>query len=293
MGKFKTDDFDIKAGSLGSEVRVVKYESDFAPKVEPFTPARIHGPTESEYGSGRRKGASSASKKGGDRKDQRFALSPLLRDALSIEEEEQRAIEARVQARVRELSEQARAEGREAGHQEGLRKGREEAMARFREEMAPQVDRIQSLFAELDRAKGEIFSANERFLIELVYRVGRTVLLRELATDRDFLMRLTRELVERVGVRENVRIRIAAEDAQLIGRIRENLEKSLGNMKNLNVETSNEIRRGGCKIETDWNAIDATIEQQLQGVYEGLIGGAGSASGGSGPVAPASGEPAA
>ena len=49
--------------------------------------------------------------------------------------------------------------------------------------------------------KAEIYRANERFLIETVFRVARMVALKEISADKDYLSRLTHDLIERtVGV---------------------------------------------------------------------------------------------
>jgi flagellar biosynthesis/type III secretory pathway protein FliH len=54
--------------------------------------------------------------------------------------------------------------------------------------------------------------------------------------------------------------------------LREELPKIMGEMKNLRFETSDQIVDGGCSIETQWSAIDATVDTQLKGIYEALIG---------------------
>jgi flagellar biosynthesis/type III secretory pathway protein FliH len=46
----------------------------------------------------------------------------------------------------------------------------------------------------------------------------------------------------------------------------------MGTLKNLTVEFSNQAHRGGCILETEWNAIDASLDTQFAGIYEALVG---------------------
>ena len=46
----------------------------------------------------------------------------------------------------------------------------------------------------------------------------------------------------------------------------------MGDLKNLQIEGSDQFRSGGCTVETQWNAIDASIETQLKGLYDALMG---------------------
>src|SRR6185369_5596160 len=122
-----------------------------------------------------------------------------LRRPLSVEEEERRAIEEKVRARVSSMSDEVKEKAHTTGYQEGLKKGYEEAFRRFQQEGAERLARFEKLLNESENAKQEIFRANERYLLELIFRIARTVLLREAKTDKELVMRLARELIDRVG----------------------------------------------------------------------------------------------
>jgi flagellar assembly protein FliH len=213
-----------------------------------------------------------------NRKDARFALNPLVRDPLAIEEEERRAIEERVVKRVEMVEKEAKAAATEAGYKDGLKKGRDEAFAKFNKDAEARLTKFDGLLAEFENAKTQIFKANERFVLEMISRISRMVLLRELKTDKEYLLRLTRELIERVGVRDHITIRFNPDDMQTVATLKNDLEQTLGALKNLNIEASAGVRLGGCELETQWNAIDASVETQLQGIYDALTDGKGSAS---------------
>jgi flagellar assembly protein FliH len=279
MSKFKQNELGIKEeyeGKAKAEARVVKLDKPVERIVTQFQFGKISKRGEGDYAAIKARygalAATDAERAARAQKDRRFSLNPLLRDPLSVEEEERRVIDEKVRARVEAVSALAREQAAREGYQAGLKKGYEEASSQFKTDGARRLEQLDALLAAAETAKVDIFRANERFLMELLYRVARMVLLRELKTDKEYLLRVCRDLIERVGVRENIKIRVHPEDMATMGKLREGLEGAFGAMKNLNVESSNQVELGGCMIETEWNAIDASLETQLQGVYEALVG---------------------
>jgi flagellar assembly protein FliH len=265
-----------EADVMKNDVRVMKLDMGAAPVVQQFSFGKLQRAGEGTYASTKAKYGSLASTDEGrvpkGQRERRFSLNPLLKEPLSIEEEERRVIEEKVAARIAAVSEEARAKAREEGYKAGLEQGHQEAYQRFAQESVERLTNFDAMLAEAENAKQEIYRANERFLMELVFRIAKMVTLKEVATDKDYVVRLARELIERIGVRENIRIRIHPEDAKTADIIKPGLEAALGTLKNLSLEASPQVKRGGCIVETEWNAIDASLETQFQGVYDALIG---------------------
>ncbi len=274
---FKPSQYEIKdEGAAPGEMRVVKLDEPSKPDVQAFVPSRIREPGQGEYRTVKSKfgplAATDASRASRTQKDSRFAINPLLREPLAVEEEERRVIEERVRDRISAVSEDVRRQASEVGFQEGFKKGHDEASAKFREEGRQSLEDFQIFLASCENAKRDIFKANERYLVELVFRVSKMVLMRELQADKQYVTRLTQELVERVGARENIRIKLNPADLEVATQLRQELELSLGTLKNVNVEASAQVEGGGCIVETQWNAIDASVETQLKNIHASLTG---------------------
>ena len=276
MAEFKKTDFRIKTDESQAEFKIKNLSSDAVPVVKEFDFDTVSTADKGNYKSIKAKygplAATDAERNARSVKDRRFSLNPLLRDPLSVEQEERRVIEEKVQAQVQAISEEARAKARDQGYQEGFKKGYDEAYLKVQSESAGSLNKFDEMVQESERAKIEIFRANERFLLEVVFRIARMVLLRELKTDPDYISRLAVELITRVGLKDNIKIKLNTDDAETISRLKGGLEKAFGKMNNLNIEVSPSVKQGGCQVETEWNAIDASVETQLQGVYESIFG---------------------
>jgi flagellar assembly protein FliH len=277
MSKFKSSDFKINSEAADvKKFKVSEFQGNTNPVVKQFQFQELNRAGEGTYESVKSKygplAVTDAERSERSQKDRRFSLNPLLRGPLSVEEEEQRVIEEKVKAQIDAMTESARLKAADEGYQDGLKKGFEEAFKKFQEDSSQNVEKLQQLVISAENAKEEIFKANERFLIDLVYRISKMVLIKDLSLDREYVYRLARDLINRVGVRDNITLKINSEDSKSLFDLKEGLQKNFGELKNLNIEISSQVERGGCRLETEWNAIDANIETQLKGIYEALFG---------------------
>jgi flagellar assembly protein FliH len=277
MSHFKPSQFDVKGeDGIKTDVRVVKLETGGAPQIRAFAFNQLKQAGKGDYQTVKAKygplAATDQDRHSKSPRDSRFSINPLLRDPLAVETEERRVIDERVRVQIEDIKEQSSAEGAERGYQAGLKKGYEEAFAQFRTESADRLASFDSLLKNFESLKHEMFKANERFLLETIFRISKMVLLKELQADDKYLLRLCSELVERVGTKDNITVKLSVQDQKTIEMLREELPKIMGEMKNLRFETSDQIVDGGCSIETQWSAIDATVDTQLKGIYEALIG---------------------
>jgi|GEM_PF-5592660 len=132
--------------------------------------------------------------------------------------------------------------------------------------------KFEQVLIDIEKSRNEMLRANERVIIELVYRIAKIILLKEISVDRNYIIRLAEYLIDRLDVRDNIQIQINHVDFKSFDLIKQELEKKFGPLKNLNIEACDLLQNGGCYIRTEWNAVDASVETQLNGIYESLLG---------------------
>ena len=202
--------------------------------------------------------------------DSRFNLHPAARKSLGIENEENRHIEGKiadeVERRVEQLRSKAHLEGIESGRVEGARLAQEAFMAQAQ----PIYQHFIKIVSEFEDAKNDIFLANEQFLIQLIFQVARQVVLKELKTDQDYVKRLCLLLIERIGAKDYVKIKVSRDDFAQVEAIRDYLKQQFSELKNIQIDVSDDLQNGGCKVETDLSRINAGVETQLQLINQAL-----------------------
>lgn len=261
--------------------RVVKTETEpmREPVVRTFKAGKLKKPGEGDYSAVKAKfgalAATDMDRAARSQKDSRFHLNPLVKDPLSVQQEEQRVIEEMLQARMLALDLEVRERAQREGYEAGRKQGHTEATEEFQAACIPRVESLDQFLRGCESAKMDIFKANERLLMELVFRIARLLFLKELKADRDYVLRLASELIERVGLKEGVRISISPEEGATLEDFKAKLQTQISGLTNVTVEVSDHVKGGGCIVETKLNAIDASVETQLEGMYQSIFGAAG------------------
>jgi flagellar assembly protein FliH len=205
-----------------------------------------------------------------DEYNHRFSLHPAARKSLGIDTEEHRHLEGKIQQEVEVRFAELREKARKEGYDQGLKEGEQVATDAFFEKMNPQYDRFSQILAEFESIKDEMFHANEHFLINLVFQIARHVVLKELKTDREYVRNLCSGLVEKIGAKDHVKIKIGKSDSDQIEAIRDFLKQQFVDLKNIQIEVAEDILNGGCKVETDLARINASVDTQLEMISHAL-----------------------
>jgi len=237
--------------------------------IRPFHPKSFGKPVKDDVKNAVKAAASSAGASA-PQSFGRFDLHPAAKRLLGVEREETDRIEslvsAQVESKISELQDQAYQEGFEKGRSEGAAQAEVEFLASVK----PLYDQFEALCREYDTIKQELYAANEQFLVQLMFQVGKQVLLKELSTDPEYVKRLSSLMIEKIGAKDHVKLKISRQDSANLEQIRDDLKVQFPDLKNIQIEVSDDLSLGGCKVETDLSRINASVETQLQSIEQTL-----------------------
>ena len=206
-------------------------------------------------------------------KDRRFFLNPYTKKSLSIQNEELRAIESSVQDQIQKRIEQSKVEASRLGFEEGFTQGLAQGLQEFKAQSVDKLTQIENFLNQAESAKMDLYKANEKFIIQLVYRLAKMVLLKELKEDRAHIGRLIESLIRETRAREYIVVRVNPQDLEAVSLIKPDLKASFSQLSNIKVESTGDVPVGGCQIETEWTQIETDINLQLKAIEQNLLGG--------------------
>jgi flagellar assembly protein FliH len=158
--------------------------------------------------------------------------------------------------------EQGRRAGQEYGHREGLEEARAEIKAR--------LERLDRIFAVLDKPFEQLDQQVEGEVVTLVISMVRQLIRREVKLDPGQIVGVVREALGVLPVSSrNIRVMLHPEDADLV---REAYAMGEHEQQWQIVEDP-VIQRGGCRIHTDTSQIDATLDSRLNSLIAPLLAG--------------------
>jgi flagellar assembly protein FliH len=151
---------------------------------------------------------------------------------------------------------------RRSAYREGVELGRRDA---FRATSARLQQILDALAEPLGRADEQVLEE----LAALVIACGRQVIRRELRIDPREIVGVIREAVGVLpATSREVRVHLHPDDALLVRELLSGAERS----GRWNIEDDPSVSRGGCRVLTEWSAVDMTLEKRLSDVAARMLG---------------------
>lgn len=199
-----------------------------------------------------------------------FHLDQNVSSQLGLAQRQAEEAEAEVQREIARRWEKNAEQAEAAGYTKGLEEGKQEAYKAELPRIQERVQRLDNLLKEIDGMRDLIFSANESFLMDIVARVAGMVALKEISVDQDYVRRVVTTLLHQLGTKDDVKIHLSAADFANAASLHQQLEKEFGKMTNTTIEPSEEISAGGCRVETRFAVVDASLNAQIQNAVDSL-----------------------
>lgn len=241
-------------------------------QIRPFVPTSLKPGTVRDYTEVKKEFGNFASTDA--KNEHHFHLHPASKLALGVDQEEKAQLEGAIQQEVEIRVQKFRDQGYIDGMKKGLEDGRREATEALDAEIRPKFQQFLSLMETFEGLKKSLFHSNEQVLVQLMFSIAKQVLLKELSTDQDYLKRLVSQVIERIGVKDHVRIKVNQTDQASIDAIREFLKQHYPDLRNIQIEASDDVIDGGCFVETDLIRVNASVQNQLLAIEESLKQGA-------------------
>lgn len=199
-----------------------------------------------------------------------FKISELVAQQAGIsrleDEAHQDKIQAQVLEKLKEVEERAYREGYELGQIEGGEKAFREAQA----ELQQRMDMLESLLRRIETLKTRIFTDNEAELIAFVFQIGKRLAMRDIEANREAVVEILRQTVGDTQSDERVLVRLNSIDLAFIESLQEKTDKRIESLERVKFVIDDAISAGGCRIETEYGNIDATLEERVERVWQTL-----------------------
>jgi flagellar assembly protein FliH len=157
------------------------------------------------------------------------------------------------------------AQGEAAGNETAARRG--DAMVR----------RLTQALEDVAALRVQMIRDTEQQLVSLAVTIARHVVHREITATPEALTLLARAAMDRLGETTQVTVRLNPEDFDATVAARTQTE--IG--ERVTVMADPRLPRGGCQIESDFGAVDAGVDAQLQELADALLSDSGFRHGGS------------
>ena len=169
---------------------------------------------------------------------------------------------ARAEARVAEIEEEARRDGR----QDGFTKGHTEAISEY----TPVVKTLREWIDGIREQRESVIAGAEPELVRLAMAIAERIVHTEVSNNRHVIVENVRAALTRLVSREVVTLRVNPTDLDTIRQYRDNIVEA-SDVEHLRIVEDQRVDRGGVMVETDAGTIDAKIATQLREAKRAIL----------------------
>ncbi|MFA5104078.1 MAG: FliH/SctL family protein [Candidatus Margulisiibacteriota bacterium] len=202
-------------------------------------------------------------------------LSPPIDNSLSDEEKIESAYEKaskiieQAQSEVQEMMENAQSEAetlRESAKAEGLEEGKREGEAQISEAINQALETLN----EAIKQRKKIIKDAESEIVRLSLKIAEQIIRSEVSVNKDAVMNIVAEAINKVSDRENVIVKVNRDDAEYIKTYKEKLAGIVDGVKNLSILEDSQVEPGGCVVETNLGFVDARISTKISLIEQAI-----------------------
>lgn len=193
-----------------------------------------------------------------------FNISPIVREYRGIVKQEIDERERKIEDEVSKRVEFLRQEAFEQGFAEGVEQGKNEVFDQTRQMTEEKLAHLTGLIHEVMNEKEDLLAKEKNEVYRLVRNLTKWVILRELKDDGEYLKRLLEKLVTELGSKQNLLLQVNRAQFAEMPEILEVVQAKLGELKNVRVESDDDVTANGFIIESENGIINGTLEEQFK-----------------------------
>ena len=148
------------------------------------------------------------------------------------------------------------------GWVQGVKDGRAQCQAKVEEEL----QRAVRLANQIGRARVVALEEQDRDIVEVALAISRKIVLREIETDKELVVRQVRQILGLLLNTCLVTLKVHPQDLASLEPLHDGLRSEFLDGDHLTIEADEDVQPGGCVIEQAGLQLDARLEQQLEAV---------------------------
>ena len=160
-----------------------------------------------------------------------------------------------VERKADELEKEAYAKGYEQGEKEGTEFGRKR--------MQKVQDHMEELLNGLETLPQRAFADYRNWMIDTVFAISKKIVRRELETNPAALVSLIESVLSEAEERQHLTLRLHPRDLEMVEKYTDPQKWTKKTGRSFSLTPDESIDRGGCRIESEIQILDATLDTQF------------------------------
>lgn len=152
--------------------------------------------------------------------------------------------------------------------EEAWQKGYSEGIAAAQKQCEDTIAEAEEIKARANEEHSEVLAGIETEIIDLVIEVSKKVIGSEIAINKENLIYLIKQAVNKCSNKKSIIIKVAPEDFDFLNMNREKLEEIIDCSDEMELKQDKSLKPGACILETPFGSMDAGVHKKLEKIEE-------------------------
>ncbi len=155
--------------------------------------------------------------------------------------------------------------------EEAYLQGKEEGQQEVKLQFGSSLEMLAQGIEEVSQLRATLLQNSTQDMLRLVLSIARQVIHGEVSINRELIL-TTIDKALRAAVRsDHYHIKVHPDDLALVTENKPLFITSINGLESITIEGDQKIAQGGCLVESDLGAVDATIDGQLEEIRRTLL----------------------
>lgn len=168
--------------------------------------------------------------------------------------------------KAQKQAEREYAEAKKAGYADGI----EEAITAAENKNQFVLNEIKTLLYNLDSQKSRLIEENDQNIIRLAMKIAEKVINEKISSDEELFLRVYEKAVKDMVAKKWLKLSVSKSELQVATSNSEYLLSMVSGAERIEIEVLEHAPKGTCIVETSDKIVDASINTQLDVIYNSM-----------------------
>jgi len=155
---------------------------------------------------------------------------------------------------------------------EAFNRGRQEAVSGNEAKLDNCLQAMVKALDEVNKLREKVARNSSQDMLRMVMAISEQVILQAVEAKPEIVLSIIENALSTSVQADAYRIRVSPQDLDLVNEQKPLFLASISGMKNISISADAAITPGGCRVESDFGDVDATISSQLEEIRKALSG---------------------
>lgn len=200
-----------------------------------------------------------------------FRMDELLKQRTGLSERRQQEVMVEVESKVIEKLAEVEQDAYQKAYNLGMEEGKEEGLKLAEDRIHSKLEELDTIINSLQGLREEMYKLNEVGIVELAFKLGSRIALRDIKQDPAYIFDCVREVADGMQMDTEVNLRVSLDDFDFIEEFKNRDLRNKELFSKIKLYKEENLQKGECIFDSNHGVVNATLENRVEKLWGRLV----------------------